>query len=628
MLAILASLRCLAEAAERLICLDSLVKAEALQLLNFGRRRANRFLGASMESLIPFFGLGTVILLTGLSEPNEEESGLAYLRELAKQYGLGPSDALIRHRHTVEAHGQTVHLQDLFSAVPHQYVSKNRNGGGHQLEYVLHARWLHVERDCSLTPAVNDFLDRMQHGKEKYIEERGEQVTMILEPPVEKHGHWMWPEPPSLYDAEEYKKHVTSKLTRIRPLHWSSDMSSNTVCWCFVCPIATRAKINNPIWFWRWTTIGRFELLINREAKYMTSSMDSCAERFPDIHPSESTKKLASRVRPSVLCRYLQWSLSTCSEDNGRLRLDESWGQKGSQNINYIKEVAEVQSFSNCEKRLLALRALALANEVYSQLDGARISTKVVQSPLNDALWLESSGCNCLTTGKPCRIGLSLPLLNNLSCIVHFESGNLNFEPAFFKETLAIASGNSIFVARRLLSDPIDVAAEHNVRRITGNIGRPGISFLMAPVEPKIKAMGDQYDIVNHYPYDGKREDNFASTSLHLSFTKWAIPIEARGTRTGLIDQDAYFVESIVSVFDVGKWIADLDVFSIPFDELTYLTCNDVCPGHSDRLPEYDHTSIDNWEELLDNPREVGYFRSHGKWAARLAAVSIICQQG
>ena len=39
---------------------------------------------------------------------------------------------------------------------------------------------------------------------------------------------------------------------------------------------------------------------------------------------------------------------------------------------------------------------------------------------------------------------------------------------------------------------------------------------------------------------------------------------------------------------------------------------------------KYDYTSVDSWDELLDIPENVGVFRAHGNWAARLEAVSIL----
>ena len=52
------------------------------------------------------------------------------------------------------------------------------------------------------------------------------------------------------------------------------------------------------------------------------------------------------------------------------------------------------------------------------------------------------------------------------------------------------------------------------------------------------------------------------------------------------------------------------------------------CPGHPKNETDYEYTSLDTWEELLDGPSNVGIFRAHGNWAARLAAVSILAQKG
>lgn len=213
-----------------------------------------------------------------------------------------------------------------------------------------------------------------------------------------------------------------------------------------------------------------------------------------------------------------------------------------------------------------------------------------------------------------------------MPCVVfaHFESGIGLGSPEDFEETLAIASGNSIFVLGALISDPFDYVNESVVRRIVGNIGRTGLCMLVAPVDPRIKTLGNEYNLVNHTTYDGKREDNFKSTSLSLSFTDWTVPLG--GART--IDQEAHFVESVISVLESGEWVADLDILRINFEELYRIKMRAPCPGHPDGVEDCDYTSIDNWEELLDSPVEVGIFRARGNWAARLAAVSILSQQG
>ena len=190
-----------------------------------------------------------------------------------------------------------------------------------------------------------------------------------------------------------------------------------------------------------------------------------------------------------------------------------------------------------------------------------------------------------------------------------------------------IASGNSIFVIDAMLSDPFETLAANSVKRIIGNIGRTGICMLVAPFEPKIRPLGDSYNLVEHAVYDGKRENNFKGTSLHLSFTDWTLPLEVKGTDGRTIDQEAYLVESVISVLDSGKWVADLDILGIDFEALTKLCQRQQCPGHPNGRADYDCTSLDSWEELLDGPMTLGIFRAHGNWAARLAAVSILCQK-
>ncbi|KAF7507749.1 hypothetical protein GJ744_010178 [Endocarpon pusillum] len=188
-----------------------------------------------------------------------------------------------------------------------------------------------------------------------------------------------------------------------------------------------------------------------------------------------------------------------------------------------------------------------------------------------------------------------------------------------------MCSEDSIFVSARALSDPFEEVAPHSIKRLVGNIGQSGICFLVAPQNPRIRDLSDQYNLVTHAAYDFRREDNFSATSLHLSFTDWKFPLDAGGIRT--IDQDVLVVESVISVLERGKWVADLDLLSVDFEGLLRIGMKCRCDGVKEDS-DYDYTSIDSWEELLDKPETVGVFRAHGNWAARLAAVSILSQQG
>jgi hypothetical protein len=129
---------------------------------------------------------------------------------------------------------------------------------------------------------------------------------------------------------------------------------------------------------------------------------------------------------------------------------------------------------------------------------------------------------------------------------------------------------------------------------------------------------------VTHAGYNFRREDNFNATSLHLRFTDWKIPL-ATGD-DGLIDQDIFLVEAVVSVRDRGEEVADLNVFAAaPSLSIRNLPSACNCEyAEAPRAKEY--ISIDSWDELLDPPENVGVVRAHGNWAARLAAVCIIRQ--
>lgn len=285
---------------------------------------------------------------------------------------------------------------------------------------------------------------------------------------------------------------------------------------------------------------------------------------------------------------------------------------------NYTEELADKWPISI--GHLWALKALNIATHIYAQLEGATISLKIVETPLNEASWLPRLETSDFRNHQFARS-------NTLACIAHFESGTILLEPDELDQTLAIASGNSIFVIGALISDPFKILAGNSVKRIIGNIGRTGICMLVAPFEPKIRPLGNEYNLVEHAIYDRKREDNFKGTSLHLSFTNWTLPLEVKGAEGRTIDQEAYLVESVISVLDSGKWVADLDILCIDFKALTRLRMSHACPGHPDGRADYDYTSLDSWEELLDGPTSVGFFRAHGNWAARLAAVSILSQR-
>ncbi|KAH8747402.1 hypothetical protein F5882DRAFT_311969, partial [Hyaloscypha sp. PMI_1271] len=183
------------------------------------------------------------------------------------------------------------------------------------------------------------------------------------------------------------------------------------------------------------------------------------------------------------------------------------------------------------------------------------------------------------------------------------------------------------------------------IRRIFGNLGRPGIVMLVPPQAPRIQAIDPSlWRLVNHSPFSDKAEDCFSNTSLHLSFTEYEVPLNVS---IGAVDAEITMLESLVSVYDQRNWVADLDIlgslskpefrrFQTPrctHDPATDIIQKQSVASQIGTLTGQNLVSVDNWHELFDPPdslgeMNVGVFRASGNWQARLAATSISIQLG
>ncbi|KAN0103161.1 hypothetical protein V8E51_011474 [Hyaloscypha variabilis] len=281
-----------------------------------------------------------------------------------------------------------------------------------------------------------------------------------------------------------------------------------------------------------------------------------------------------------------------------------------------------------------SLRAGLVATEIYKLLPDATISTTVVSQSLWLSKWLPAhrEDQNHLLSS------VEVTRAQAFACVAMFESGSCNLDPAGLQEAFALASGNSIYVAAPLLCDPFEVPAPKEIRRVTGSIGRPGITVLVPPGEPKCRPRNDEsWFHVNHLPFDGTLENCFQQTTIHLSFTAYELPLSDGTHGQHIIDRPASLVETVVSVHDRGEWVADLDVLSAlnqrksNSHSLTSLCCRCREPSSKKRksTPAFEEIfdtkdarlmSIDNWDEFLDLPSgSVLIVRAYQNWLARLA---------
>ena len=221
-----------------------------------------------------------------------------------------------------------------------------------------------------------------------------------------------------------------------------------------------------------------------------------------------------------------------------------------------------------------------------------------------------------------------------------FESGTLNVDPAGLSAVMALSSGNSIFVVDSLLQDQSEQGI--SITRLLGNLDRPGVVMLVPPQAPLIReADRGTWRLVNHYAFDGKLEDSFQATSLHLSFTEYEIPLSVS---VGVVNAEATMLETLVSVYDRERWVADIDVLGC-LSRSHFFVCLSAQDSEGSfasftsimeavlRMKEADSKrkqliSIDCWEESRDFPDTLGGTSKAMVRAAKTKPLCIECDQG
>lgn len=282
------------------------------------------------------------------------------------------------------------------------------------------------------------------------------------------------------------------------------------------------------------------------------------------------------------------------------------------------------------EGLLRSLMALATIKHIYKMLPDTTVNLSMTDKPLHGRAWVATS-----MTRRKFRL-LPMDRGQTFSCIALLESGTYSLSPASLSSVMAMATGNSIFISAELLSDPSDQASGCEIRRIRGGIGKPGIAMMVSVPKPQIRDSSKDWSLVNHIPFDGRLEDCFYHTTLHLRFTDYTLPIDVGGI--GLRDIEIYFLEAVVSIHDKGEWVADLDILRCLKSSLLSTR---VCP--SKHMPEGSTESfvdpsspsedaalvaIDNWAEIFDQPNGCGLVRSTGNWLGRLATTALSVQLG
>jgi hypothetical protein len=273
----------------------------------------------------------------------------------------------------------------------------------------------------------------------------------------------------------------------------------------------------------------------------------------------------------------------------------------------------------NDDEFFRSLEALSFVEGIYQGLPGACVDLRVTSQPAPGSHW-------SALFRKP-GISLATPIARALTVVAFFETGEIQLEPQKLEGVLALSHNNSIFVASQMLEDPTETTSKHLIKRLTGNIGKPGFALLIPPHDPRMRKYDFNKYIVEYEPFNGDLVDSFSATSLHLSLTGYELPldVEPRGNR----DSEAYFVETNVSVYDGGEWVGDIDIMSAQKTWPHFEDCGHDVEQRKRRvhLPKNMQT-VDSWKAFLDAPVGAGVFRAFGNPMARLAAATLATQKG
>jgi hypothetical protein len=309
------------------------------------------------------------------------------------------------------------------------------------------------------------------------------------------------------------------------------------------------------------------------------------------------------------------------------------------------------------------LCAVGVIGEIYNSLTGATISLESTKTRMESMRWYEM----LVARSRESQINVSfrdyrdIPNEIVFACLAFMETGDQNLDPNMLKDVMGMACGDSIYVSNSLALDPYRFSDRRGIFRALGNVGKPGISLLIPPPDPRVrKPATDEWNAITHSKWDGKEHlDLFGRTSLQLILTEYRVSYVTQ--HRGVRDSQTFFQETIISVYDGATRVGDVDIIKELFKDLIGCVTRvpRECPhGASDSAEQmFGITTsttrgsksrkkkkgkratgtgpsasririIVNWHELLDKPSEPVVVLTKGNWIARLATAAMSSQLG
>lgn len=285
---------------------------------------------------------------------------------------------------------------------------------------------------------------------------------------------------------------------------------------------------------------------------------------------------------------------------------------------------------STISPNILNCRLMPLANSLYEQFNRPhlfweelrpQLTPKHVATLLQERVLSQKPGAHLafmlLVTFEA---GVDVP--SNLSSICNWH------------QLIAVSTDDSIYINPIFLGSVASrTTSPLELRRVRGNVGRPGVSLIgwfgSSSQSEWRQPRRDMWHVVNHNPFQGKPEDAFGGTSLHLNVTGWAREVDFGGNKRVA---DGAFMEAVVSAHDTGTWLGDLSFPLLRNQHLCIIREKKDCRKDTPvigTMPPEDLVLVENWEELLTpHPVQPAVVMCHGNWQARITAVSLCLSKG
>ena len=522
-------------------------------LVHYGSRRASRFLAEPTNTFRPFFGLGNPYVLATIEL--DIDQGIQDLRQAAVSLNLKDFEVFIMYSETLE---DGVYFE-VATALKHTRLSPKRSEDGSFKGHQVHARWIYSELSfpsasdpsCSCPRVCSDscpcrksglFCGKACHNKGRRVchahsltarlqqlSEQGEEAFLIREgpitcskqyDPVHKYKAYKWRCPPVLYGPSRGSYCGATGHAE----------SSGSRCQCF----EERKQGQEEVTYVRIAGFSEGFGLYERVSaypydNYFRSQMEDlwCKRIEKDSMMQHLSVYKANDMRLFQFLGYVAGNTSISAES--RLPRWCTFLQQGRQHPAALSSLRQLREVVNIPPSFIkSLQAISFANRLYDGITAASIPLRLVEEPIYENHWIPQ--------GTRTQMGVmkQASQAQAFACVLTFESGGVRSDPKQLALVMAISSRNSIFIAGTLLSDPAKVVQGPDIRRVVGNVGKPGITLLVSPQNPLVKPPSRDFRVITHDKYDYQRLDSFSGTSLHLSFTKWMFPLN--DGEYGLID--------------------------------------------------------------------------------------------